>query len=277
MSTTALLWGCLLPVSAGAWMAFLSGLQRAGLAPEWCRKLLHVGCGLLALSLPWVFNDSAAALAFVGFAGVMLAGIWWLPAWNRRLGGVFDGVGRGHRGGFYFSAAIAIVYTAAGGDRLLYCLPIAVLTFADAAAALVGQTVGIHRFQARAGGKTIEGSAAFFAVAVACAAACLGVLDGRAPAGVLPLSMLVALLLTFVEACAGRGTDNLLIPAAGHLLLRVYLGCPPVVIAMHLMVASTAAAWALRAVLRQSAPMVATRRTHANIRRSGTDRHRPGR
>jgi phytol kinase len=261
MSTTALLWGCLLPVSAGAWMAFLSRLQRAGLAPEWCRKLLHVGCGLLALGLPWVFNDSAAALALVGFAGVMLAGIRWLPAWNHRLGGVFDGVGRGHRGGFYFAAAVGVVYTAAGGDRLLFCLPVAVLTFADAAAAVVGQTVGTHFFQARAGCKTIEGSAAFFTVAVACAAACLGVLDSRAPADVLSLSMLVALLLTFVEACAGRGTDNLLIPVAGHLLLRLYLGCLPVVVAMHLMVAATAGAWALRAALRQSAPIFATRRT----------------
>lgn len=271
MSTTALLLGCLLPVTAGAWMAFLSGLQRAGLAPEWCRKLLHVGCGLLALALPWVFNDSAAALAFVGFAGVMLAGVRWLPAWNRRLGRVFDGVGRGHRGGFYFTAAIGIVYTAAGGDRLLYCLPVAVLAFADAAAALVGQTVGIHRFHARGGCKTIEGSAAFFTVAVACAVACLSVLGGRAPADVLSLSVLVALLLTLVEACAGRGTDNLLIPLAGHLLLRLYLGCAPGVTTLHLVVAATAGAWALRAALRQSAPVVAKRRTPCEY---PTRRHR---
>jgi hypothetical protein len=60
---------------------------------------------------------------------------------------------------------------------------------------------------------------------------------------------LLSLLLTFVEACAGKGTDNLLIPVLGHLALRIYLESPTAVITAHLAAATGAGLWVLRAAL----------------------------
>jgi phytol kinase len=243
MSATSLLHGCLLSLLGAAWMAGLAELRRAGLAPEWCRKLLHMGCGSLALSLPWMFASVQAVLFLSACVVLMLGGVRYLPSWNRKLGGVLDGVGRGHRGGLYFAAAIGLVFAAAAGDRLLFCLPIAVLTFADAAAALVGRRMGTHRFRAAGGWKTLEGSGAFFTVTLVCAVGCLGAWDGGSPSQALPLAALLSLLLTFVEASAGRGTDNLLIPVVCHLALRYYLGRPAAMVAVHLGATAVAGGW----------------------------------
>ena len=236
MSTITLSCGYLLPAAAG--MAVLTALQRAGLAPEWSRKLLHVGCGLLALSLPWLCGRGPTVLALCSVAALMLVAVRFIPAWNRKLGGALDGVGRGHRGAFYFVAAIGLVFAGAGGDRLLFCLPIAVLTFADAAAALVGRRLGVHRFRTGSGWKSLEGSCAFFAVGLAAAFGCLSAFDGGDPARHLPLALLLALLLTFVEAAAGKGLDNLLIPVVGQLALRAYLGFAAADLIAHLCAAA---------------------------------------
>ena len=68
----------------------------------------------------------------------------------------------------------------------------------------------------------------------------------------LPVAVLVSLLLTFVEAVAGKGTDNLLIPVVGHVALRAYLGCAPTVAAAHLIAAAAAGIWALRTALQDT-------------------------
>jgi hypothetical protein len=68
----------------------------------------------------------------------------------------------------------------------------------------------------------------------------------------LPVAVLLPLLLTFVEAAAGKGADNLLIPVVGHLALRAYLGCAPTVAAAHLIAAAAAGIWALRTALQDT-------------------------
>jgi phytol kinase len=144
------------------------------------------------------------------------------------------------------------VFAAAGDNRLLFCLPVAVLTFADAAAALAGRRWGSHRYPAGGDCKTLEGSAAFFIVALVCTLACRWAFDAGGPALTLPVAVLVSLLLTFVEAAAGQGTDNLLIPVVGHVALRAYLGCAPAVAAVHLIAAATVGIWVFHTALQDS-------------------------
>ena len=203
MSSTCIPYGYLLPALAASWMAGLAALRRAGLAPEWCRKLLHMGCGSLALTLPWGVDSAPAVLALCAFATLMLAGVKCLPSWNRKLGGVMDGVGRGHRGGFYFAAAIGLVFAAAGDNRLLFCLPVAVLTFADAAAALAGRRWGSHRYPAGGAARRWRARPPFSSWRSSARSRAGRAFDAGGPALTLPVAVLVSLLLTFVEAVCG--------------------------------------------------------------------------
>lgn len=80
--------------------------------------------------------------------------------------------------------------------------------FSDAAAALVGRTLGRHKLP---GGKTLEGSLAFFAATFVLAGAMFSM-----PWGVL---VGVAAATTFVELIWRTSTDNLFLPVISALLI----------------------------------------------------------
>jgi phytol kinase len=231
----------LILVLCAAWMLGLAGLQRRrSLNPEGYRKLLHMGSGLMALGLPWLFQNAWPVLILSAASLAGLLAIKRIPALRRRVGGVVERVDRKSCGELYFVLATGLLFLIAQGDPLLFSLPMAVLTFADSAAALVGQHCGRHRFQAAGGTKTVEGSVAFFITAFFSAQVGLQVFADRDPAATLLLAMLLALLLALVEAVAGRGTDNFLIPITGYLLLRVYLGLPASLLMLHFVTAVSA-------------------------------------
>jgi phytol kinase len=165
-----------------------------------------------------------------------------IPALRCRVGGVVDRVDRKSHGDLYFVSATGLLFLIAGGDPLLFSVPMLILTFADSAAALVGQRYGRHRFRACGGTKTVEGSTAFFCMAFFSAQVGLQVFADREPIATLLIALLIALLLSMVEAAAGRGTDNFFIPITGCLLLRVYLGCPASLLMLHVMTAVSACA-----------------------------------
>ena len=231
----------LILVLCAAWMLGLAGLQRRLLLnPEGCRKLLHTGSGLMALGLPWLFQSAGPVLILSAASMLGLLAIKRIPALRRRVGSVVDGVDRQSPGDLYFVAATGLLFLVAECDPLLFGVPMAILTFADSAAALVGQRCGRHRFRVPGGTKTVEGSAAFFITAFFSAQVGLQVFADRDPAATLFLALLLALLLALVEAAAGRGTDNFLIPITGYLLLRVYLGLPASLLMLHFMTAMSA-------------------------------------
>ena len=68
-------------------------------------------------------------------------------------------------GSFTFPSQSAILFALARGDKLLYSIPILVLTFADAVAAVLGERYGTVAYEGIGGTKSLEGSVAFFTVA----------------------------------------------------------------------------------------------------------------
>jgi phytol kinase len=112
-------------------------------------------------------------------------------------------------------------------DQLfLYVLPIAILTLADAAAALAGTAYGTKFFRVEEGDKSIEGSAVFFAVALLLSIICLMLMTPFAPANIIVLSLMVAGFGTLVEAASWRGFDNLFLPIGLLIFLYVHGGSP---------------------------------------------------
>lgn len=236
MMPTSVLSVLLMLVLVAALMLGIAGLQkRLSLNPEWSRKLLHTGGGLMALGLPWLFHSAWPVMILCAMSLLGLLAVKGIPALRCRVGCVVDRVDRKSHGDLYFVSATGLLFLIAGGDPLLYSVPMLILTFADSAAALVGQRYGRHRFQTSGGTKTVEGSTAFFFMAFFSVQVVLQVFTDRAPIATLLIALLIALLLSLVEAAAGRGTDNFFIPIAGCLLLRAYLGSPVSLLMIHLM------------------------------------------
>jgi len=191
--------------------------------PEVARKLCHVATGGIALGLPWLFDRRWPVALLATLSTAALLAVRFSPALKSGIGSVLHAVPRESVGELCFPAAIAALFVLARGNALAYSIPILVLTFADPAAALVGMRYGRLRYRVMGGEKSVEGSAAFCVVAIACIAIPLLLVPDMATADVLALSLPLALVLTLVEAVAWRGLDNLFVPLAGFVGLEALL------------------------------------------------------
>jgi phytol kinase len=198
--------------------------------PEVVRKLMHVGMGLTTLSFPWLFTDIWPVLLLAGLSMAALATVRCVSGLKSGLGSVIGGVARKSLGEFYFTLSVACLFWLTRDQPfrlILYCIPLLILTLADAVAALIGIRYGQRRYATIDGQKSAEGSIAFFLVAFFSAHVplLLGTDVGRAQT--LLIALALSLFVMMCEAIAWHGFDNLLIPLASYLLLKTYLG-PPV-------------------------------------------------
>ncbi|HEV8292152.1 MAG TPA: hypothetical protein VGP94_09515 [Tepidisphaeraceae bacterium] len=231
------------------WSALAAYRKLANPNPEFLRKLLHVGMGLVTLLLPFLFDLSwpVILLAFI-CALALAAAKYWKP-----FGAVVGGVERASLGDIYFPVSVAIIFIAANrtstslvhGRIILFVIPILILTLADAIAALVGVSYGAHRYTGIAGQKSAEGSLAFFTVAFLTTNVPLLLLttdQQMAREKVLLISLTIGFLVMLLEGIAWRGLDNLLIPLGAFILLNKYIWLTPRDLSIRFMVAF---AWVL--------------------------------
>src|SRR5262249_54713981 len=114
--------------------------------PEWVRKLLHMGMGLVTLSFPWLFDESWPVWVLLVLAIAALLAVRLVKRLRSSLGSVIGGVQRTSWGEIYFPIGVALVFELSRRATdvspvqqiLLYCVPILCLTLADALAALIG-------------------------------------------------------------------------------------------------------------------------------------------
>jgi phytol kinase len=182
---------------------------------------MHIGSGIIALNIPWLFENTQPVLLL---CGISLAGLLTIKHSNylkRNIGRVVGDVDRRSSGDIYFPLTIAVLFLLAKGEPLFYCIPILILTLADAAAALIGIFFGKLHFETPDGVKTVEGSLAFFLVAFLCAYLPMLYFTDFGSKEILLMAFLLAFLLMIVEAAFGwSGLDNLLIPVTGFLILK---------------------------------------------------------
>ncbi len=235
--------GILLILGAFTAMWVLLRLARPWItSPELSRKLLHIGMGLVSLALPWVFPRNIWPVVVLAVAaGVMLEAVKRLPLLHSLMGAVLDDVDRGSWGDVCYPASVAAVFALAGGDATLFCIPMLVLSFADALAALIGVRYGTLRYASGAGHKSIEGSMAFFTVAFLSTHIPLLLFCPQVDrVQTLLIALTVALLVMLLEAAAWHGVDNLLIPLGAYLLLQSCLQLTDRELMLRL---ATAVAW----------------------------------
>jgi phytol kinase len=216
--------GCILCASRAAlWLVCWFDQRGAG-AAELSRKLLHVAMGLILCPLPWLFDRPAPVVLLCGVYVGLLVARRFLAALDNHVGGVIDGVGRKSVGEFLFPISVALVFVFARGDRAAYLAAVLVLTLADAAAAVVGRRYGMCRYATPGGCKSLEGSLAFAAVAFASTHLTLLLAGNTGRVESVLLALVVALVLTVVEAFVTGGWDNLLVPVGAWGMLKLLAG-----------------------------------------------------
>lgn len=191
---------------------------------EMVRKAAHVLSGVIAAAFPWLFQTVWSGVLVCGLALIAMIGLRLIPVLRRTIGRVTGSVERRSWGEVYFPLAVGFVWVSSNQDPMLFAVPVLMLTFGDAAAALVGVTVGRHKFRTTEGHKSVEGSLTFLAVSTAVTLVALLVL--RPDLGIVKatlVAILLASLLMVFEAIAWRGLDNLLLPIMGFGLLRTYI------------------------------------------------------
>jgi phytol kinase len=210
-------------LALGAWLGLIRVWQHFFKPhPEWARKLLHVGVGMVGFGFPFVTNSRLEVWVTCGVAAVtMLLLRLWKPL-KQGLGDVLSKVNRVSLGEFYFLLGLPALFTLSQGGAL-YGTALAILTFADAVAALVGTFYGKRRFTSDPDAKSLEGSSAFFIVSFSVCWAGLAV-NGVPVLEAGLTAFTVGLLMTLLEAVAKDGLDNVLLPVSTYLLLRALLG-----------------------------------------------------
>jgi phytol kinase len=213
--------------------------------PEVLRKLLHMGMGVVTLALPWLFRRPWPVLLLALLFAFGLATLRVSRSLQRLAGGVIDGVNRKSLGDIYFPVAVGLLFLLSGGDALTFCVPMLILTFADAAAALIGTRYGVPRGLGAQGVKSIEGSVAFFITAFLCVHISLLLFTDTGRAETLLVATTLALQVMLLEAFAWDGLDNLFIPLGGFFLLKTLLesGVTALLTLLGIAAAMTFCAW----------------------------------
>jgi len=205
-------------------MLALRSLQRNGrLQPELARKLFHIGGGLIGLALPWLTPQPVEVILLTCISVASLYALARGRQLQEYAGKVLSSVGRQSLGDICFPISVCVLFLVARQDPPLYYIPLLILTFGDAVAALIGVRYGLKRYLSTDGHKSVEGSASFFITAFFCAHVwlLLGTNTGRLES--LLIAAILGLLVMMLEAVSWNGLDNLFIPLASFLLLRVFL------------------------------------------------------
>ena len=184
--------------------------------PQWlARKVLHIAAvGSCALVPLWL-GDLALLRWIVAGSEIVL--IWLVVS-----GRLFDQDGA-RSWGIVLFPLIYLFLLSIEEDRWLITLPMAVLALSDALTAVAGILLSSRFFRFTSDPKSAIGSSTFFIVTIV---VILLFPEARSIIFSVPLwasavlLIVIALLLTAIEALASRGTDNLFIPLAAWLLIK---------------------------------------------------------
>ena len=193
-------------------------IQVPSLRPtNYARNAFHVAWGCFALILIELFL-SPTGLLYVASGFAVYAWSMELlrrasPGFNKRVMRLYGPVAHPHEWHQINSAtwyATALVVLASTGSTLLCLVSVAILTFADPAAALVGRRYGRIRL---VHGRSLEGTATFALVALLVASAA-GLVRGLPVSHAVAVAAGAAVLSALAELFSQRIDDNLSVPLA---------------------------------------------------------------
>lgn len=205
----------LLALFLGVWWAD----RKSHAPPEVKRKALHLGCGMILLLYPFVFNSIWPVMTVTATALCALFLLRSHPVLRGNLGRIVYGVNRKTFGDAWLFVAAAMLFVLADGDVVLFTIPLLNLTLADSAAALVGVHFGHTHGNPTRNHKSIQGSLAFLIVAVVVAVGVLLLATDLSMVSTLFTACVAAAVATLAERIDWRGIDNITVPLSSWLCL----------------------------------------------------------
>lgn len=220
----------LIVLPVGGLLAAMAGVHflapRFGWSAELQRKTVHVATGLYALTLPLTFSEAWPVLLLCALAVLVLV-VMRTPALARSgIGSTIHAVERQSYGEILLAVSVGFLFFRSIGSPVLFVLPMLVLTFSDAVAALTGIHYGRRLFPVEQGAKSIEGVVMFILVTFIISMVTLLLMTDVPRASVVVMSFILAAFGAQLEADSWRGLDNLFVPVGIHLFLQNNIETP---------------------------------------------------
>jgi phytol kinase len=178
--------------------------RKMPLSIEVSRKMAHILAGISAALLPLILSFMSIVVLALLFLMVMLV------SRKRKIFRSIHDVERQSYGELFFPLAIAIT-ALFFPDTATYMFGILVMAIGDGLAGLLGFRYGKKRYTLRKAHKSYLGSTIFFIASVL-----IGFIFLHSF-----MIVIIALMLTCIEAVSIRGFDNLLLPPVAALLMSL--------------------------------------------------------
>lgn len=198
--------------------------KRTNLKGEIKRKLFHVTMGLVMLTFPYIFSSSFS-VGILGIIALIILYVLKNTKLKHTVGTVLYSVERESMGEIFFVISVFLIFYLSKGDKILFSIPILILTFADSVAALIGKNYAKRNLaELNEDAKSIEGSFMFFVVAFIATLVPLLLWTSVGREEILIISTIVGFNVALIEMISHSGNDNLLIPLTTYAFLATHIG-----------------------------------------------------
>jgi phytol kinase len=211
---------------------FIAARIRARFPTNLMRKFLHIMIGNLVYIIPFfTFTTFPANFPFFVASPFILLTLLASPSFPINLKNKISGLAEITTGGHQFGLVLyAISYTVLAfffsAKPYIIIAGILPMAFGDAAASIVGQRIGRHKFN-QFSKKTIEGTFTMFTVTFVSVTLSLLLFSQLCPFSLFTLlaaSLGVAVAASVLEALTPKGLDNLTVPLASALVFLLLIG-----------------------------------------------------
>lgn len=210
--------------------------KKSNINGETKRKLFHMTMGLVMLTFPYIF-ESVISVGILGIIALSVLLLLKHTKLKNSLGTILYSVSRESLGEIFFVISVFTIFYLSKGDKILYSIPILILTFADSVAALIGKNYGKKDIsEMNEDSKSLEGSFMFFMVAFMATLVPLQLFTTVGREEVLIISTIIGFNIALIEMISHTGNDNLLIPLTTYAFLATHIGLPLESLRMNLII-----------------------------------------
>ena len=190
---------------------------------ELIRKILHIGSGIGGLALPFIFEEKSSVIILGAVFLMLLISIRIVKYKITGFKKVLETKNRKTFGDIYFIISILGLWIVSSEDKVMYALPLIILMFSDAFAALIGEFYSKYKFNTGFGTKSIEGSITFFLTTYFVCINFFLLFSNINSINIVLVSLLLSILTMILEVISWNGLDNLFVPLFVYLFLRLNL------------------------------------------------------
>ena len=200
------------------------------------RKLFHMSMGIVMLAFPYIFK-SVISVGVLGVIALIVLLCLKHTKLKNSLGTILYSVSRESLGEVFFVISVFSIFYLSKGDKLLYSIPILILTFADSTAALIGKNYAKKNLaEETEDAKSLEGSFMFFMVAFMATHVPILLFTNVGREESLIISAIIGLNVALIEMISHTGNDNLLIPLTTYAFLVTHIGMSVEVLREYLII-----------------------------------------